>query len=123
MRSLLLALLVSIVNLQTLSAVQPVELKTLHSASVGRPGMTVRFLALVVQDVRNRQLCFDWVADRASGSGCVSLEGDKAATTYWRDITFRTSGEFIVNARLERNDGHTLLSNIVVIRVLEIGGE
>jgi hypothetical protein len=83
--------------------------------------MTVRFHAAVDPNEGNRQLCFDWASDTSSGQGCTSMAGDQAPVAYWRDITFRTGGEFIVTARIERNDGHTYLSNIVTIRVLSLG--
>lgn len=120
-RTLQLALLVSLITCQAFAKQPPVVLTTIHSAMVGRAPMTVRFHATVLADEHNRQLCFDWVSDRSSGQGCTSLDGDRAPLTFWRDITFRTGGEFIVSARVERNDNHTYLSNIVVIRVLTLG--
>lgn len=117
----LLALLVLCTLSPLHAAPPPVSLDTLVSARMGRAPMTVRFRATVQPDQRNRQLCFDWVSDASSGQGCTPLEGDQAPLTTWRDITFRTSGEFIVSARLERNDGHTLLSNIVTIHVYGLG--
>lgn len=83
--------------------------------------MIVRFHAKVEPDEHNRQLCFDWVSETAFGSGCTDLDGERAPLTTWRDVTFRTGGQFIVVARIERNDGHTYLSNIVTIRVLTLG--
>ncbi len=121
MRLLRLLLVVSLINVTAFAKAQPVTLNTLHSALIGRAPMVVRFHAQVDPNEHNRRLCFDWTADLSSGRSCQDLAGADAPASYWKDITFRTSGEFVVSAWVERNDGHSYMSNIVDIRVLSLG--
>ncbi len=121
MRRALLLLVVSLLTAPAGAGPQPVVLSTSHSAVAGIAPLTVRFRAAVDPNEHNRQLCFDWVSDAYSGQGCQTLDGARSPISYWREITFRTGGDFVVTARVERNDDHAYLSNIVVVHVLNLG--
>jgi len=92
-----------------------VELKS-RSGYIGSVGARFRFSISIERDPKNRAFCLQWASVQSEGQSCDTLEGDKAPITFWREVTFRRSGEYNVIVKLERNDA-ILVSNIETIRI------
>jgi hypothetical protein len=51
------------------------------------------------------------------------LDAERAPLTIWRDVTFRTGGEFNIVAWVRQNDGTIVRSNIETIRITDRFGQ
>lgn len=100
----------------------PVTLKS-RSGYTGSAGQRFRFSISVVPDEKNRYFCLEWASDSFSGKSCDDLDAERAPLTIWREITFRTGGEFNVMAWIRQNDDRIIVSNIETIRILDRMGD
>ena len=90
-----------------------------RSGYTGQAGQRFRFYIGIERDARNRAFCLQWASEASEGSSCDTLEGDKAPRVIWREVTFRTGGEFNVIAWVTQADGTLIKSNIETIRLLD----
>jgi hypothetical protein len=88
-----------------------------RSGYVGNVGSRFRFKISIQRDAKNRLFCLMWASPASEGSSCDELAGEAAPLTIWRDITFRTGGEFNVMATVRQNDGKDHISNIETILI------
>ncbi len=96
----------------------PVHL-TSRSGYIGSVGSRFRFRIAIEQDAKNRAFCLQWASEQSEGQSCDSLDGERAPATIWREVTFRTSGEYHVVASLRRSD-QDHVSNVETIRITGI---
>lgn len=98
------------------SAVPP---RTAATAAKGREPLTIKLSAHVAPepadvvarvrvepDLRSRGLTIEWwTLDGVGGSHLITLDGDRAAIRHDYPIKGMEAGEYVVTARLTRNDG------------------
>ena len=99
-------------------AASPITLKS-RSGYTGSAGQRFRFSIGIEPDTRNRLFCLEWASEASEGRSCDDLDGDKAPRTIWRDVTFRTGGEFNVVAWVRQNDERLIRSNIETILIMD----
>lgn len=90
---------------------------TSRSGYVGSVGSRFRFKISIERDARNRYFCLQWASTGSEGQSCDQLDGEAAPLTIWRDVTFRTGGEFNVIAWVRHNDDKVHVSNIETITI------
>ena len=100
------------------SAAGPVTLKS-RSGYTGSAGQRFRFSIGIEPDTRNRHFCLEWTSKASEGRSCDDLDAERAPRTIWREVTFRTGGEFNVIAWVRHNDDKIITSNIETIRILD----
>ena len=100
----------------------PVHLQS-RSGYVGSVGSRFRFKVTIEPDTKNRVFCLQWASIDSEGQSCHTLDAELAPRTFWREITFRTGGEFNVIAKLQQNDEKILISNIETITIVSRFGQ
>lgn len=103
----------------------PVTLKS-RSGYTGHAGQRFRFSIGIEQDARNRHFCLEWASQASEGRSCDDLDAERAPRTIWRDVTFRTGGEYNVIAWVRQSvDGadRIVKSNIETIILTDVLGQ
>ena len=95
-----------------------VSLKS-RSGYTGSAGQRFRFSIGIEPDTRNRSFCLEWASEASEGRSCDDLDAERAPRIIWREVTFRTGGEFNVIAWVRHNDDKIITSNIETIRILD----